>query len=133
MWEMIRLANRYPRVNILKAGPGVGDHYMSVDPWFIVHGAPENARLIRASRKVNDAKMHHMFKRGGALVADNHGLQVACLDLAFKANIDDSAKVPRVSSLRGWLAISARGSASSNPMQRTAARVRQYGGSASRY
>ena len=59
VWEVIRLANRHPRVNILSPGPGVGGHCIAVDPWFIVHGAPEQTPLIRTARGVNDAKIHH--------------------------------------------------------------------------
>jgi len=61
VWEVIRLANRHPRVNILQPGPGVGGHCIAVDPWFIVHGAPEEAKLIRQARETNDAKMHHVL------------------------------------------------------------------------
>ena len=57
VWEVIRLANRHPRVNILQPGPGVGGHCIAVDPWFIVHGAPQEAKIIRTAREVNDAKM----------------------------------------------------------------------------
>src|SRR6185312_2285332 len=56
VWELIELANHHPRVNILQPGPGVGGHCIAVDPWFIVAADPENARLIRTSREVNDSK-----------------------------------------------------------------------------
>ena len=94
VWEVIRLANRHPRVNVLQPGPGVGGHCIAVDPWFIVHGAPEEARVIRTAREVNDAKMHHVLARATALVAANPGVPVACLGLAFKANIDDFRESP---------------------------------------
>lgn len=94
VWEVIRLANRHPRVNILQPGPGVGGHCIAVDPWFIVHGAPDHAPLIRAGRQVNDAKMHHVVARAEALIAQNPGVSVACLGLAFKANIDDFRESP---------------------------------------
>jgi len=68
VWEVIRLANRHPRVNILQPGPGVGGHCIAVDPWFIVHGAPEDTALIRTARQVNDAKMHHVIERSVALI-----------------------------------------------------------------
>jgi UDP-N-acetyl-D-mannosaminuronic acid dehydrogenase len=98
VWEVIRLANRHPRVNILQPGPGVGGHCIAVDPWFIVHGAPEDTALIRTARHVNDAKMHHVIDRAVALIdaqgAGRPDLKIACLGLAFKANIDDFRESP---------------------------------------
>ena len=94
VWEVIGLANRHPRVNILQPGPGVGGHCIAVDPWFIVHGAPEEAKVIRTAREVNDAKMHHVLARASELIEANPGVPVACLGLAFKANIDDFRESP---------------------------------------
>ncbi len=94
VWEVIRLANRHPRVNILQPGPGVGGHCIAVDPWFIIHGAPDASPLIRTGREVNDAKMHHVVARAEAFVAENPGVPAACLGLAFKANIDDFRESP---------------------------------------
>lgn len=94
VWEVIRLANRHPRVNILQPGPGVGGHCIAVDPWFIVHGAPEHTPLIRTARGVNDGKIHHVIARAEALIAANPHARVACLGLAFKANIDDFRESP---------------------------------------
>jgi UDP-N-acetyl-D-mannosaminuronic acid dehydrogenase len=94
VWEVIRLANRHPRVNILSPGPGVGGHCIAVDPWFIVHGAPEQTPLIRTARGVNDGKIHHVVARAEALIEAHPGAQVACLGLAFKANIDDFRESP---------------------------------------
>ena len=94
IWEVIRLANRHPRVNILQPGPGVGGHCIAVDPWFIVHGAPEQARMIRTAREINDAKIRHVVARATALVEANPEVSVACLGLAFKANIDDFRESP---------------------------------------
>lgn len=94
VWEVIRLANRHPRVNILQPGPGVGGHCIAVDPWFIVASAPEETPLIRTARNVNDGKMHHVVKRAAALVEAHPGQKVACLGLAFKANIDDFRESP---------------------------------------
>jgi len=94
VWEVIRLANRHPRVNVLQPGPGVGGHCIAVDPWFIVHGAPEEAKVIRTAREVNDAKMHHVLAQATALIEANPGVPVACLGLAFKANIDDFRESP---------------------------------------
>lgn len=94
VWEVIRLANRHPRVNILQPGPGVGGHCIAVDPWFIVHGAPEETPLIRTARGVNDGKIHHVIARAEALIEAHPGQTVACLGLAFKANIDDFRESP---------------------------------------
>jgi UDP-N-acetyl-D-mannosaminuronic acid dehydrogenase len=94
VWEVIRLANRHPRVNILQPGPGVGGHCIAVDPWFIVHGAPEETPLIRTARGVNDGKIRHVIARAEALIEAHPQAQVACLGLAFKANIDDFRESP---------------------------------------
>ena len=94
VWEVIRLANRHPRVNILSPGPGVGGHCIAVDPWFIVHGAPGETPLIRTARGVNDGKIRHVIARAEALIAAHPGARVACLGLAFKANIDDFRESP---------------------------------------
>lgn len=94
VWEVIKLANRHPRVNILTPGPGVGGHCIAVDPWFIVHGAPEETPLIRTARGVNDGKIHHVIAHAEKLVEAHPGAQVACLGLAFKANIDDFRESP---------------------------------------
>jgi UDP-N-acetyl-D-mannosaminuronic acid dehydrogenase len=94
VWEVIRLANRHPRVNILSPGPGVGGHCIAVDPWFIVHGAPDETPLIRTARGVNDGKIHHAIARASALVETHPRARVACLGLAFKANIDDFRESP---------------------------------------
>ena len=94
VWEVIRLANRHPRVNILQPGPGVGGHCIAVDPWFIVHSAPEESPLIRTARGVNDCKIHHVIAHADELVKANPNAKVACLGLAFKANIDDFRESP---------------------------------------
>jgi UDP-N-acetyl-D-mannosaminuronic acid dehydrogenase len=94
VWEVITLANRHPRVNILSPGPGVGGHCIAVDPWFIVHGAPEQTPLIRTARGVNDGKIHHVIARADALVSAHPTARIACLGLAFKANIDDFRESP---------------------------------------
>jgi UDP-N-acetyl-D-mannosaminuronic acid dehydrogenase len=93
VWDVIRLANRHPRVNILSPGPGVGGHCIAVDPWFIVHSAPEQTRLIRTAREVNDAKIDFVIERATALIAGHAG-RVALLGLAFKANVDDFRESP---------------------------------------
>lgn len=94
VWEVIRLANRHPRVNILSPGPGVGGHCIAVDPWFLVHGDPENTALIRTAREVNDAKVGYTIGRAEALAERMPDAPIACLGLAFKANIDDFRESP---------------------------------------
>ena len=83
VWELVRLSNRHPRVNILNPGPGVGGHCIAVDPWFIVSSAPEESRLIKTSRQVNDAKPEFVVAKIAA-EADRLGVNdVVCLGLAF--------------------------------------------------
>ena len=96
VWEVIRLANRHPRVNILQPGPGVGGHCIAVDPWFIVNSAPEESPLIRTARGVNDCKIHHVIAQADELVKAHPNAKVACLGLAFKANVDDLRESPAV-------------------------------------
>ena len=104
-WALIALTNRHPRVNILQPGPGVGGHCIAVDPWFIVAGAPEEARLIRTAREVNDAKPHFVVGKIRAAITDflaaNPGrseadVTVACFGLAYKPDIDDLRESPAV-------------------------------------
>ena len=103
VWELIRLANRHPRVNILQPGAGVGGHCIAVDPWFIVASAPDEARLIHAARLGNDAKPGWVLEKGKAAVMDvlartpsraMADIRVACLGLAFKPDIDDLRESP---------------------------------------
>jgi UDP-N-acetyl-D-mannosaminuronic acid dehydrogenase len=96
VWDLIALANRHPRVQILKPGPGVGGHCIAVDPWFIVDAAPDQARLIRTAREVNDAKARHVLARIRALIDKHPHRRVSCLGLAFKANVDDLRESPAV-------------------------------------
>ncbi len=96
VWELIRLANRHPRVNILQPGPGVGGHCIAVDPWFIVDSAPEQARLIHQARLVNDGKPHFVLDKIAAAAARFRDPVIVCLGLAFKANIDDLRESPSV-------------------------------------
>ncbi|MHA6333005.1 UDP-N-acetyl-D-mannosamine dehydrogenase [Qipengyuania sp. CAU 1752] len=94
VWEVIRLANRHPRVEILKPGPGVGGHCIAVDPWFLVSSAPEEARLIRTAREVNDNKAVHVTSRLKAMLDATPDARLALLGLAFKPNIDDFRESP---------------------------------------
>lgn len=96
VWELIRLANHHPRVNILQPGPGVGGHCIAVDPWFIVDSAPAESRLIRMSREVNNSKPGFVADRVLKEAASSSARVVACLGLSFKANVDDLRESPAV-------------------------------------
>ena len=96
VWEIIELANHHPRVNILKPGPGVGGHCIAVDPWFIVSAAPDLARLIRTAREVNDGKPDHVAEQVIDKASRFHSPTIACLGLAFKANVEDLRESPAV-------------------------------------
>jgi UDP-N-acetyl-D-mannosaminuronic acid dehydrogenase len=96
VWDVIRLANRHPRVNILQPGPGVGGHCIAVDPWFIVHGDPVNSRIIRTAREVNEAKTDYVIEQASKLIDSVPDAEIACLGLAFKPNIDDFRESPAV-------------------------------------
>ncbi|CDL87006.1 UDP-N-acetyl-D-mannosamine dehydrogenase [Xenorhabdus cabanillasii] len=104
VWELISLANRHPRVNILQPGPGVGGHCIAVDPWFIVSQNPAQSRLIHTARLVNDGKPLWVVDQVKAAVADclvesgkrASEIKIACFGLAFKSNIDDLRESPAV-------------------------------------
>lgn len=100
VWELIELANRHPRVNILQPGPGVGGHCIAVDPWFIVDSAPEEAKLIRTARNVNDDKPKWVLDKVLAKAARFKDPVIGCLGLAFKANIDDLRESPALDIVR---------------------------------
>ncbi|WP_298752975.1 UDP-N-acetyl-D-mannosamine dehydrogenase [uncultured Serinicoccus sp.] len=94
VFELIELANKHPRVNILQPGPGVGGHCIAVDPWFIVSAVPEQARLIRTAREVNDSKPDYVVSQVVAHVDGVQSPTVAALGLAFKPDIDDMRESP---------------------------------------
>lgn len=109
VWELIKLANRHPRVNILQPGPGVGGHCIAVDPWFIVSQSPDHARLIRCAREVNDSKPGWVIEKVKAAInrlevsnpeRDMGNIIVSCLGLSFKANIDDTRESPAIEIVR---------------------------------
>lgn len=106
VWELIKLANLHPRVNILQPGAGVGGHCIAVDPWFIVAACPEQARLIRTAREVNDGKPQWVLERIKEQLERHHqtnpntkrsDITIACLGLAFKPDIDDLRESPALS------------------------------------
>ncbi|NEQ64629.1 MAG: UDP-N-acetyl-D-mannosamine dehydrogenase [Symploca sp. SIO2D2] len=94
VWQLIELANRHPRVNILKPGPGVGGHCIAIDPWFIVDSAPEQARLMRTAREVNDHKSDYIVEQVEKAAVEYKTPTLACLGLSYKANIDDLRESP---------------------------------------
>ena len=99
VWELISLANRHPRVNILQPGAGVGGHCIAVDPWFIVHAGGETAKMIRTAREVNTYKTEWVIEKikNAALKFENENgrkAKVACMGLAFKPDIDDLRESP---------------------------------------
>ncbi|ELP8106283.1 UDP-N-acetyl-D-mannosamine dehydrogenase [Vibrio vulnificus] len=103
VWELIALANRHPRVNILQPGPGVGGHCIAVDPWFIVSKTPKEAQIIHTARKVNDSKPQWVINKVKLAIADflqanpdrtASEVTVACYGLAFKPDIDDLRESP---------------------------------------
>ncbi|MBQ4844376.1 UDP-N-acetyl-D-mannosamine dehydrogenase [Pseudoalteromonas sp. MMG005] len=103
VWELISLANRHPRINILQPGPGVGGHCIAVDPWFIVSKTPEEAQIIHTARKVNDSKPHWVINKVKLAIADflqanptktAKDVTIACYGIAFKPDIDDLRESP---------------------------------------
>ena len=94
VWELIKLANHHPRVNILQPGPGVGGHCIAVDPWFIVSKTPQEARLIHTARQVNDGKPHYVVDQVLSAASTVTDPVIACLGLAFKPDIDDLRESP---------------------------------------
>jgi UDP-N-acetyl-D-mannosaminuronic acid dehydrogenase len=94
VWEVIELANKHPRVNILQPGPGVGGHCIAVDPWFIVDSAPEQSRLIKMAREVNDSKPHFVVEKIKKQAQKFKAPMIGCLGLAYKNDVDDLRESP---------------------------------------
>ena len=114
VWELIALANKHPRVNILQPGPGVGGHCIAVDPWFIVSKTPNKSELIKTARNVNDAKpkwvadkvefeIKEIVNANAALTQSD--VIIACYGLAFKQNIDDLRESPAMQVVKSILEI----------------------------
>ncbi|NRP95471.1 UDP-N-acetyl-D-glucosamine 6-dehydrogenase [Marinobacterium sp. xm-g-59] len=106
VWELISLANRHPRINILQPGPGVGGHCIAVDPWFIVSKTPELSKLIHTARTVNDSKPNWVVNKVKDAIFNilqknpnktSKEITIACFGLAFKADIDDLRESPAMS------------------------------------
>jgi UDP-N-acetyl-D-mannosaminuronic acid dehydrogenase len=99
VWELINLANKHPRVNILQPGTGVGGHCIAVDPWFIVSEFPEESKLMRSAREINNFKTQWVIEKikNKALAFEIENTRkplIACMGLAFKPNIDDLRESP---------------------------------------
>lgn len=103
VWELIRLANRHPRVNILSPGCGVGGHCIAVDPWFLVAAAPGVTKLIRTAREVNDHKPHYVVEKVLRRAERFKHPRIACLGLAYKPDIDDLRESPAVEIVQSLL------------------------------
>jgi len=117
VWELISLANRHPRVNILQPGAGVGGHCIAVDPWFIVSSVPDEAKIIRAARAINDSKPVWVVEQGRRKIMellDNcpertmENVTVSCLGLAFKPDIDDLRESPALQITRQFARLNCR-------------------------
>ena len=96
IWEAIELANLHPRVNILRAGPGVGGHCISIDPWFLVQAAPDLTNLIREARAVNDGQPQFAADMIEAELGGLEDRRIAALGLAYKADVDDLRESPAI-------------------------------------
>jgi UDP-N-acetyl-D-mannosaminuronic acid dehydrogenase len=96
IWEAISLANRHPRVKILRPGPGVGGHCVSVDPWFLVEAAPELAALVHTARMVNDSQPVFVVESIRKVAGPLAGKNIAVLGLAFKEDVDDLRESPAI-------------------------------------
>lgn len=100
VWDLIALANRHPRVNILRPGPGVGGHCIAVDPWFLVHAVPDATGLIRQARATNSAKPSWVVERIVRSAERLKRARIACLGLAYKPDIDDLRESPALEVVR---------------------------------
>lgn len=104
VWDLIKLANRHPRVNILQPGPGVGGHCLAVDPWFIVSAAPKTAKLIRQAREINEYKPQWVVEKIESYAQKFKAPTIGCLGLAYKPNIDDLRESPALDIVRNLYA-----------------------------
>jgi UDP-N-acetyl-D-mannosaminuronic acid dehydrogenase len=100
VWELIRLANKHPRVKILSPGPGVGGHCIAVDPWFLINAAGANCHLMRSAREVNEAKPQWVVERVMKRAERFRDPKIACMGLAYKPDIDDLRESPALEVVR---------------------------------
>jgi UDP-N-acetyl-D-mannosaminuronic acid dehydrogenase len=94
IWEVIKIANMHPRVDILQPGPGVGGHCIAVDPWFLIYSAPELGRLSKQARITNDLKPSYIRNKVLELASQFPYKKIYCLGLTFKADVDDFRESP---------------------------------------
>ena len=100
VYELITLTNHHPRVNILQPGTGVGGHCIAVDPWFIVDSAPDEARIIRMAREVNDSKPGWVIEQVTKLAERQVQPVIACMGLAYKPDVDDLRESPSIEAVK---------------------------------
>ncbi|OGO48685.1 MAG: UDP-N-acetyl-D-mannosamine dehydrogenase [Chloroflexi bacterium RBG_16_64_43] len=96
VWQAISAANRHPRVKILKPGPGVGGHCISVDPWFLVEAAPELAGLVAKARSVNDEQPRYVVDLLRRELGSLAQRRIAVLGLTYKPDVDDVRESPAI-------------------------------------
>ena len=96
IWQVIALANRHPRVDILKPGPGVGGHCIGIDPWFLVEAAPDLTPLIQQARRINDGQPAHVARLVSSALGELNGRRIAVLGLAYKSDVDDLRESPAI-------------------------------------
>lgn len=104
IWELREIANRHPRVEILRPGPGVGGHCIAVDPWFIISSAPQLTSLMRTARSVNDARPAWVVKKVQKIRSQAKHSRVRVYGATFKANVDDTRESPALSVIDGLAA-----------------------------
>ena len=126
VWEVIKYANEHPRVNILRPGPGVGGHCIAVDPWFIASAVPEDAKIIRTARYVNDSMPNFVVQRVIESVKDINNPVVAVLGLTYKADVDDIRESPAFAIARKLSQIKRIGLRVCDPYVKECAGLRMY-------
>jgi UDP-N-acetyl-D-mannosaminuronic acid dehydrogenase len=119
-FEIIKLANRHPRVNILRPGPGVGGHCISVDPWFLAHAAPDHSALIKTARMVNDAKPEFVVEQVLQLAGEMDSPVIGCLGLTYKPDVDDLRESPSLEIVRRLQGVGIGGVIACDPYVRPA-------------
>jgi UDP-N-acetyl-D-mannosaminuronic acid dehydrogenase len=93
VWEAITLANRHPRVNILKPGPGVGGHCIAVDPWFLTESSTK-CKIINTAREINDCMPSYVLQKVREAVRGIESPRITVFGVAYKGNVDDARETP---------------------------------------
>ncbi len=103
VWEAVKLASLHPRVNLHLPGPGVGGHCISVDPWFLVEKVPENAKLIRQAREINDSMPQYVVKIVKENLEDKgiKDAKISILGVSYKGNVGDTRESPALPVIKG--------------------------------